>query len=49
MKNELRCTCDCECKKISEYEGEQCEDCDNGIHYDKNRNVYVNYETMEIV
>jgi len=43
------CSCDCECKKESDREGEQCDDCDNSIHYDTIRNVYVDYETNEVV
>ena len=42
------CSCDCECKKESDGVGCQCEDCDNGIHYDHIRKVYIEYETGEI-
>lgn len=46
--SEMKCNCDCECKKSVDEKG-QCEDCDNGIHYDHIRKVYVNYDTGEVV
>ena len=42
------CSCDCECKKEADRKGEQCDDCDDGIHYDNIRKVYVDYERDEI-
>lgn len=39
-----KCVCDCECSKTTDRENEQCDDCDNGIHYDIIRKIYVNYE-----
>ena len=41
------CICDCECKKETNEENVQCDDCDNGIHYDNIRKIYVNYEEDE--
>ncbi len=42
------CCCDCECQKdTNELEAEQCDDCDNGIHWDKINKVYVDYEEQE--
>jgi len=41
------CNCDCECSKENDREHEQCDDCDNGIHWDGLRKRYVNYEEEE--
>lgn len=40
------CQCDCDCSKVDEScQGGQCNDCDNGIHWDSLKNQYVNYES----
>ena len=38
------CECDCGCTKDSEDQHAQCDDCDNGIHWDENKKIYVDYE-----
>lgn len=38
------CDCDCGCFKPNDRENEQCDDCDNGTHYDDINKVYVNYD-----
>ena len=43
----LKCGCDCGCLKENDIEHEQCNDCDNGIHYDEIRKKYLGYETGE--
>lgn len=46
-----QCNCDCECSKETNEEfvdrDTQCDDCDNGIHWDNIRKKYVNYEESE--
>lgn len=46
---EFRCHCDCGCDKEDPVSGDpkQCNDCDNGIHWDVLKKKYVNYEEME--
>lgn len=39
-----KCECDCGCKKPNESMDGQCDDCDNGTHYDDLNKVYVNYD-----
>ncbi len=42
------CNCDCECSKETNEEFvDQCDDCDEGIHWDNIRKKYVNYEELE--
>ena len=47
---EYKCDCDCECSKEMKDARNpgtslnQCDDCDNGIHWDRIRKIYVNYE-----
>lgn len=46
---DLHCKCDCECTKEDDnMSGDplQCDDCDHGIHWDKSKNRYVDYEAM---
>jgi len=43
MTDEFKCNCDCDCNKPNDREGEQCEDCDNGTHWDEIKKVYVDY------
>lgn len=43
-QQEFKCACDCGCFKENDRAGEQCEDCDNGIHWDEIKKIYVNYE-----
>ena len=44
------CNCDCDCRKemngaVDPYSSlDQCDDCDNGIHWDEIKKIYVNYE-----
>jgi len=46
-QQKMLCVCDCGCFKPNDREGEQCDDCDNGIHYDDINKVYVNYNEDE--
>jgi len=43
------CCCDCGCNKTDNMQaaGEQCDDCDNGTHWDNRNGKYVNYEEQE--
>lgn len=41
------CNCDCDCSKENDRENSQCDDCDNGIHWDEIHKIYVNYEDDE--
>lgn len=46
------CCCDCNCRKENDREKEQCDDCDNGIHFVRRENghdIYLNYETEEFL
>ncbi len=43
------CSCDCECEKEADREWEQCDDCDNGTHYDEIRKIYVNYDDERLL
>lgn len=44
--NEMQCNCDCDCTKENDRENDQCDDCDNGTHWDGLRNNYVVYENQ---
>ena len=46
-EEEFVCICDCECSKDNDRPNDQCDDCDNGIHWDKIKKKYVNYEDEE--
>jgi len=41
--DQAQCNCDCGCKKPNDRPDEQCDDCDNGIHWDWIHSRYVNY------
>ncbi len=43
----FKCNCDCECSKENDRADDQCDDCDNGIHWDNIRKIFVNYEEEE--
>ena len=48
--SENKCQCDCDCSKTDDnMSGNplQCDDCDNGIHWDSLHKRYVNYEEEE--
>jgi len=47
IKSDYVCNCDCECSKENDRPDNQCDDCDNGTHYDNIRKIYVNYEEDE--
>ena len=40
----MKCNCDCDCSKDNDREQSQCDDCDNGIHWDGIKGKYVDYE-----
>ena len=44
---QIKCICDCGCQKEADRKQEQCEDCDNGTHYDDINKVYVDYNVEE--
>lgn len=41
---EGKCVCDCGCSKPDDRLDSQCEDCDNGIHWNEVLGKYVNYD-----
>lgn len=43
---EAKCHCDCGCTKETDeiQTDQQCDDCDNGIHWDEIKKKYVTYE-----
>lgn len=41
--NPYLCTCDCGCKKEHNFQYEDCEDCENGIHWNEVLGRYVLY------
>jgi hypothetical protein len=44
---EIKCECDCGCTKQDDTasgDPKQCDDCDNGIHWDGVKGRYVQYE-----
>ena len=43
---EFKCVCDCGCFKENDRADDQCDDCDNGTHWDGIKHAYVNYEEM---
>lgn len=44
----MKCNCDCGCLKDNDRHDEQCDDCDNGIHYDDINHVYVDYDAERL-
>ena len=42
--SEFKCVCDCGCSKNNDRADDQCDDCDNGIHWDEIKKVYVRYD-----
>jgi len=47
QEDNYKCICDCGCFKVDNFPDEQCEDCDDGIHYDELKDVYVDYNEEE--
>ena len=48
VEETITCDCDCGCQKENDREeNDQCDDCDNGIHWDDNKKRYVNYDEDE--
>lgn len=41
------CDCDCGCSKEADIEDAQCNDCDEGIHWNALHRRYEDYDKME--